>query len=210
METKQKVSRIDIIGQNGNDGLHYEANTIFKQHISIDIETLGTAPGSGIIAIGAVAFTLDSLGGGFYTKVKAESCINSGLTLDHDTMKWWHGQDEEVREEAFSGTESIESALHELAKFIFAYPSNTLIWGNGANFDIVLLEEAYRRTGVSCRGNMFPWSYKNIRCLRTVVSMFPHIKPVESAIKHNAYEDATAQALTLMNILQQERPSGLL
>src|SRR4051812_3766510 len=67
------------------------------QDIMIDLETLGTLPGSVILSIGAVAFDELSVapGAGFYKVISTISCESCGLTKDEATEKWWLDQGEE-------------------------------------------------------------------------------------------------------------------
>ncbi|POO54357.1 hypothetical protein CPJ18_02345 [Agrobacterium rosae] len=59
--------------------------------LMIDIETLGTAPGSVILSVGAVTFNAETgeFGEGFYAAVEPQSAVDMGLTIDVSTLKWW-------------------------------------------------------------------------------------------------------------------------
>jgi hypothetical protein len=161
---------------------------MMNNNIMIDIETLGTVPGSMILSIGAVCLETESE---FY--VKLDHTTQMGLTQDLSTLKWWAQQDSAVREEAFSGTTELRKGLMDLAEGI---SKDSLVWGNGANFDIVLLEEAYRSVRLP-----IPWSYRNVRCYRTLAAAFPHIKKPTILHAHNALADAKGQAAHLKEIL---------
>jgi hypothetical protein len=75
------------------------------------------------------------------------------------------------------------------------------VWANGTDFDLVILRNAFERTGIRC-----PWAYYKGRDYRTVRKLFPQAVlnecTVEPRIKHDAFEDATSQALTLQRLLQ--------
>src|SRR4051812_37876973 len=68
-------------------------------HIMVDLETMGTAPGSAIVSLGAVAFdpVAGTLGEEFYRVVSLRSCQRAGLSLDPDTIVWWLQQSEAAR-----------------------------------------------------------------------------------------------------------------
>lgn len=173
-------------------------------HVMIDLETLGTQPGSVILSIGAVIFdpnaTLAECNKKeFYCVVNKESSLESAMTVSEDTLAWWGEQSAEARAvlvEAETGGETMEDALKKLAAFI---PSGAKIWSNGANFDQPLLDVAYDRV---CQP--LPWKYWNSRCYRTVVALHPNEKAIRPAtmLAHNALEDAKWQTQHMVNIAQ--------
>lgn len=68
--------------------------------VMIDIETLGTAPGSVILSIGAVAFVRDRMPEDwreFSSVISVESSKSCGLTTDQSTIDWWKRQDSYAR-----------------------------------------------------------------------------------------------------------------
>lgn len=164
--------------------------------LMLDIETLGKKPGCVILSIAAVPFNVHSPLDYFYEKVSAPSCIQRGLHTDDDTVAWWGLQSTAAREEAFSGTQSIDSALMRLAEYC-AQLGPVRVWGNGASFDAPILEAAF----AACKIKV-PWQYYNSMCFRTMKAMFkqiPYDKPVNA---HNALEDAKAQAAHLERIFK--------
>ena len=173
-------------------------------HVMIDLETLGTQPGSVILSIGAVLFdpskTLDeAIGAEFYIVVNKESSIDCAMTISKDTLAWWEKQSPEARKvltDAETGGSSMECALKDLSKFI---PAGAKIWSNGANFDQPLLDVAYDRV---CEA--LPWKYWNSRCYRTIVALHPNEKAIRppTVCAHNALEDAKWQVRHLVNVVQ--------
>jgi exodeoxyribonuclease VIII len=73
-----------------------------------------------------------------------------------------------------------------------------VVWGNGADFDNVILGNAYLAVN-----KPRPWSFWNNRCYRTVRAMAPNIDYVRPVIAHHALHDARAQALHLIEINRQ-------
>lgn len=175
-------------------------------HVMIDLETLGTQPGSVILSIGAVLFDQKKpistcLGEELYVVVNRKSCEDAGLTISQDTLDWWKKQSPEARKvlsEAESGGDALKTALVALAKFI---PAGAKIWSNGANFDQPLLDVAYNKVGVN-----LPWKYWNSRCYRTVLSLCKEEKQFRppTVLAHNALEDAKWQARHMVNVAQLE------
>ncbi len=59
-------------------------------HLMLDLETWGTAPGSALRSIGAVFFDLDGkTGETFYRNIDKQSCLDAGLKIDPATVSWW-------------------------------------------------------------------------------------------------------------------------
>lgn len=125
-------------------------------NLMIDIETMGNKPAAPIVAIGAVFFDPKSgeLGTEFYVAVNLASAIAQGAIPDGDTILWWLKQSAEARAAICTDdTRSITYALSELSSFISRNSDNPRylkVWGNGANFDNVILRSAYERAGQIC------------------------------------------------------------
>lgn len=160
-------------------------------HIMLDIETLGTAPGSIIASIAAVVFGPEGTGPTFYRRICLDSCAAAGLSPDMATLNWWLRQDSAARSElTHPDRRHLCEALLDLTAFIKSMrPTEPEIWGNGSDFDNTLLAAAYTATGLTC-----PWKYWKNRCYRTLKSLFPHIPYTPPQIPHHALHDATAQA----------------
>ena len=159
-------------------------------NIMIDIETLGTKPGCTILSIAAVPFAYASTEDyePFYQKISETSCASYGLCSDIDTVNWWGRQSAEARTEAFSGTRDLKEVLEEFTAYLQQW-QGCKVWGNGASFDVPLLEAAYSACDMQP-----PWKYFNSMCYRTLKTLYPQIPFVPARIKHNALHDAIAQA----------------
>lgn len=163
----------------------------------LDLETLGTAPNSVIIAIGAVKFDLDGVKDQFYQVVDPASCVDIGLQIDASTVMWWMQQNTAARKAFTEKGVHIEVALSQFASWV---DENDLVWGNGSDFDNVLLAEAYKKAKIEQ-----PWKYFNNRCYRTMKNQFPQIKLERKGTHHNAVDDAISQAEHLIKILNHIR-----
>lgn len=131
----------------------------------LDLETLGTRPGSAIRSAGAAAF--DPRGDGaagttFSTNVRPMSCWVAGLTVDQSTIDWWGKQSEAAREAARTDQRDLADAVRGFHAW---YTDNKLsgLWCQGAGFDAVLWECAARAVGFAV-----PWKYWQVRCTRTL------------------------------------------
>lgn len=162
--------------------------------LMIDIETLGTAPGSVILSIGAVAFDAETgeFGDEFYVAIDPQSAVSAGLTMDVSTLKWWMDQSEDARQEAFSGEDSIWNALIDFDDYVRRIDA-TRVWAKPPSFDLVLLEAAFRKVGID-----IPWHYKTPRDCRTLFDLTNATQP-DVGTAHNALDDAKSQALGVID-----------
>jgi hypothetical protein len=166
-------------------------------NIMVDLETMGTGSSSAIIAIGAVQFDSKGLGKEFYAIVDIETSVKCGMEIDPSTIIWWLGQSEAARAEfTTKSTESLFSALQGFAKFVGA-KKNAKVWGNGAAFDNVILDNAYKLNNLDT-----PWMFYNSMCYRTVKNLIGgSIKLERVGEHHNALDDAKSQAEHLVRML---------
>ena len=68
-------------------------------------------------------------------------------SIDPDTVAWWGQQSESAIEEALGdqGRISYRDALEQLRKFCW---NRNAVWSNGATFDIVVAENAFRQVDI--------------------------------------------------------------
>ena len=162
-------------------------------HVMLDLETMGKRAGCAIVSIGAVEFDINNGGIGrtFYKVVNLQSCLNVGLFIDASTLYWWLQQSDAARQAICKPADSIQTVLEELRSFL-ACLGDFQIWGDGARFDIGILEAAYFAIG---RGETLPWYFRNERDVRTLVSFDPAVKfeiPFTGTI-HNPIDDCIHQ-----------------
>ncbi|MDM9619112.1 3'-5' exonuclease [Rhizobium sp. S96] len=159
----------------------------------IDIETLGTAPGSVIASIGAVEFDASNgeFGRQLYVIVDIESAQRAGLTMDAATVKWWLQQSDAARANTFATGQHINMALIDLQCFI-ENAEPTRIWAHSPSFDLVQLDAAYRKTDLR-----IPWTFRQHRDTRTLFDL-TGVKIQPNGTHHDALDDAKAQALAVV------------
>lgn len=170
--------------------------TIAVTHVMVDIETLGTKPGSAIASIGAVVFDpfSEEITRPFSLCINPATCDQAGLKIDPRTVLWWFKQSEEARDETFFSPNvvSLEVALSALVDYL-SIDENVRIWSHGAPFDPVLLEAAFNAVGRKA-----PWKFWNIRDTRTIFELagIKSLHEYRSALDttHSALADATVQA----------------
>jgi len=163
--------------------------------ISIDLETLKARYDAAILSIGAAAIDLDTgkLGSTFYREITLASAMKAG-NVSPDTLAWWVGQNDKAKRVFTNQGKKtpLPVALDELRVFILEHKGAT-VWGNGSSFDITILEYAYDH---GCVGLSEPWSYWNIRDMRTIVDVAGVDKKdmPQVGVAHNALDDAVFQA----------------
>ena len=177
-------------------------------HVMLDLETMGKGPEAAIVAIGAVAFDIETAAispRGFYVRVDLKSAVEAGGVMDPDTVIWWLQQSEAARAEITR--DDIERRLIVNALLDFrhwlkteACGEDSRIWGNGAAFDNVILRRAYQRLPLAV-----PWSHWNDRCYRTIKGLYGRdIKIERTGVHHHALSDAEAQAAHLLIMLHSK------
>ena len=179
-------------------------------HVVIDLETLGTRPGSVILQIGAVAFQLNysglSSGTGCDIYIDPLQSKAAGFTEDSSTRDWWNNQNPETRKVVFAGTTSPFQALIEFNTYMkgFGDKRSVYVWGNSPRFDCGLLEAYYQHYALE-----IPWEFRNERDLRTLAAMFPK-RFLEAKVRfsndnpHNGYWDAVYEAQVIKYLLVGE------
>jgi exodeoxyribonuclease VIII len=173
--------------------------------VMLDLETMGTTPDAAIIAIGAVEFDpeLGQLGERFYQVVDLQSSVDLGGVIEPSTVMWWMQQSEEARAAVRAGGAHLAVALGCFTTWLEqrAARDEVRIWGNGANFDNVVLATAYARAG-----HLLPWRFFNDRCYRTMKAQRRDVKLERSGTHHNALDDAVSQAQHLLAIMATPAP----
>ena len=169
--------------------------------IMLDLETMGTSNNAAIVAIGAVVFDIGGVRDTFYKKIDLCSSSAHGGVIDASTVVWWLGQNKAAQDELIGeGRVDLITALQDFHEWTLdmtnQYDVNG-IWGNGANFDNVILRNAYRNNQMQ-----EPWNFRQDRCYRTINTEFgQNITLPYIGVKHNALDDAFYQANRLILIL---------
>ncbi len=160
-------------------------------HIVGDLETMGNTPGSVLASLGAVVFDPhgDELGDEFYMTVDEESCLAAGLIKDPATVAWWQ---EPARAEAYAALKIEPRPLVEVLTAFSAYwvkHEGSRFWGQGKDYDLPLLNAAYRAAGVKT-----PWRYNVGRDTRTAYEMGGVTVTKHEGTHHIAIDDARTEA----------------
>lgn len=148
--------------------------------VMIDIESLSTAHNGATIQIAAVPFHIEEAQNkyneikSFNRKISPKSCIEAGLDVNADTMKWWFGQDEHVQSEVLGQAimygQELKDELIKLMVFLKDlenYADKVFIWGYPATSDMTWLQQAYLAAKLP-----YPVAYNRTRCLGTIADFY--------------------------------------
>ncbi|EFE7354072.1 exonuclease [Escherichia coli] len=178
-------------------------------HLMIDLETMGTNPDAPINSIGGKFFDPETgeMGPEFSKTIDLDT---AGGVIDRDVIKWWLKQSREAQSAILTDEIPLDDALLQLREFIDENSGEFFVqvWGNGANFDNVILRRSYERQGIPC-----PWRYCNDRDVRTIVELGKTLNfdartdiPFDGE-RHNALDGARYQAKYVSAIWQKLLPS---
>ncbi|EFM4173668.1 exonuclease [Escherichia coli] len=178
-------------------------------HLMIDLETMGKNPDAPINALADKFFdpATGEMGPEFSKTIDLET---AGGVIDRDTIKWWLKQSREAQSAILTDEIPLDDALLQLREFIDENSGEFFVqvWGNGANFDNVILRRSYERQEIPC-----PWRYTNDRDVRTIVALGLVMDfDARSVItfegeRHNALHDARYQAKYVSAIWQKLFPN---
>jgi hypothetical protein len=177
--------------------------------IMIDIESLDTSPNCVILTIGAVRF--DPRGMGIVERLELRPTIDEqtekyNRVINEDTLRWWGEQSPEALDEAMGDRDrvSFNDCMEALYKFCW---NRRAVWSNGASFDIVAMESAWRNLGMR-----IPWPYYTVRDTRTlyeVAGVNLKDKKYGTSTTHKAVEDAEHQAIVVQDAYRNLIKAGL-
>lgn len=175
--------------------------------IMLDLECTDSKRTAAIVSIGAVYFDThkQKLGAEFYYEISIKGIqeqLDRGRSLSLDTMVWWLAQSDSARN-VWQKNDQVKvklvTALYEFSKFCALSENPVRIWGNGADYDNVVLRDCYETFNIKT-----PWQYRHNRCYRTIKALHnkAHTQMEREGTHHNGLDDAKSQALHLMKMLK--------
>lgn len=173
--------------------------------VMLDLETLGTRPGSALRSVGLVTFRLgytDYPSKTIYANISRDSCRERGLREEAATVEWWSRQEKATQAALEKDQLPLLEAVVLVEKF---WRDNACIrvWAQGANFDPGLWETACRVVGREA-----PWKFFNVRDTRTVydiAGLDVRTVPRPGGVAHNALDDAVHQVACLQEAYRRIR-----
>lgn len=179
-----------------------------QPRLMVDIETLGTPPGSAaLLSIGAVGFGIGPVGADigreFHVSIDSDSSELAGLPVDEETVAWWQSQDETARE-ILDGGVSLPRGLLDFAEFV-REGEYSEVWANSPRFDAVLIEAAFAQVGI----DSLPWAFYNEADVRTLrlLPFWPDDYEREGT-HHDALDDCRYQARCVAETLRRSREAA--
>lgn len=184
---------------------------LFDIAFVIDIETYDTRPTARVATIGAVAVdlvtgvVLDAM----HIPLSAQD--QPFRTQSDSTMRWWASQPMAARDAAFGlmvprlsvydGLDGVGDFIRRITGYHSKTPRTFGVWGYGASFDIVVLENLYADVLMT-----LPWTYSQHRDLRTLyelagIKLADFVEPGETP--HIAVDDAKAEARAMLAALDR-------
>ena len=129
--------------------------------LMVDIETLGTTHNAVITQIGACFFDRNTgdYGSNFLMNIRIQDCLDKGMTVNGDTIKWWMNQEYKSWVKDAGDLAVVLNAFRKFAKPCKA------AWAH-ATFDFPILANAYN----ICKIGM-PFHYRDMRDLITLVDL---------------------------------------
>lgn len=174
------------------------------KHLMLDFETLATTPDAAVLSLGACVFDNEKILAEHYTVFDLAAQLKT-RRVDASTIGWWFDQGDAAKAVIKQAVASRKNTPEWGAEFVAwvsqnAEPSKVQVWSNGANFDVVIIEHLLSQLRLSP-----PWKFWNVRCYRTLKSLFPIETGVErGGVKHNALDDAKFQANCVIRHLSSQ------
>jgi len=187
--------------------MHLSEADLNNDAVMIDLETMGTGPLSAIVSIGAVSFSFrrQEIIDRFYSVVDLNSATANGGHIDPDTVMWWLKQSDQARQAISHGQVHVNVALLKFNEWFCKQndgnSEEVTVWGNGSDFDNVILASTYEMADIE-----IPWNFRKNRCYRTVINLYPNIRFftdhfIRIGDHHNALNDAESQAWHLIRLI---------
>jgi len=101
----------------------------------------------------------------------------------------------------------MQNALNELSNFVAKNSKGEVYpWGNGAAFDISMLEHCYRQYGIDA-----PWEFWDVRDCRTIehISTLDKRSFKRDGVHHGALDDALHQVKYISVMIKEVRGVSL-
>lgn len=163
--------------------------------IMLDLETLGTDTDAVVTSIGAVKFNRETfeIVAHFKENLNIEEQEEVARAISGRTVLWWMKQPQETALRMTENPVHVDAALMAFVRLVG--DDTKSIWGNGSDFDNMILGSLYEDFGIRK-----PWSYSQNRCFRTLKREFPVEPPTREGVHHDALDDAVYQLAWLKKI----------
>lgn len=169
---------------------------IIMKDFMVDLETMGLDANSLITTVSIVQFdlTTGNMGEELELAISWNEQVDKGAIVDVSTVQWWLHQDREALDTMMRLEGNPVSEVISSINSYFARNSedlrNVKLWGNGKEFDNVLLRNLYKRHNV-----IFPlayWCDNDVRTLVSIADINTHNFAFDG-VKHRGVDDCKHQ-----------------
>lgn len=185
-------------------------------NVIIDLETIDTVYGGGILSLGIIVFDFDEIrtfdeliAQGREFKLDIRDQLENGYTTSQSTMEWWAKQGVEAQRVLAPSADDIKVAdLPALIDdTIMTLVDKETCWYARGHMDINMLSAIYDRNG---RRDDYSWSYWMPRDVRTAVQWSVGARrgyidlpegSTDGMIAHNALHDCARDVLIMQRAL---------
>lgn len=175
-------------------------------NLMLDFETFATTPRSVVLSLGAVLFDENKIIEKRYWKFEVQPQIKAGREVSASTLLWWLHQGEKAREVLEPNPQDVSLHIfclqftHWLKQNGFE-ESNGKVWGNGAAFDVPIIDSLYLDQGLE-----IPWRFYNVMCYRTFAKLTKCKDLAErKGTHHNALDDSVYQTECVLAAWKKQR-----
>lgn len=142
-----------------------------KNHVIIDLESLGPVPNSALLSGAWVIFQPHS---GVIVRersslVDVRTSIDIGMSVSDSTIRWWLSQSESARQSQYQTSEkvlTVQDFVKEMAQDLASYCVDR-VWSLGADWDNATMRILFDKFQIDDKIG------RNSRCLRTIRAFFP-------------------------------------
>lgn len=185
-------------------------------YLMLDFETLGSAGNTVCVSLGAVAFNRKGVLGKKLFVFDLKDQVKLKRTFTASTLQWWMRPERAEARKVFLDESSPRLTVQQFFPVFEKFVDDCLTkvnerrtdlrpMGNGANFDIVILENLYRESHAEGE-DAIPFKFWNVWCYRTLNHVF-NLKDMVArphGTHHTADEDALHQANCVIELFRRQ------
>ena len=140
-------------------------------HVALDLETASLDSNAAIVQLAAVTSRDHAMDNEFNERISLVSNETAGRHISKETMEWWNTQDSELRRHVFGGNMVLGEVMamfhHWATEISDGDLSRIILWGNGTEFDNVILQNAFEQFAT------WPFHYRAAQHMRTLMMTVP-------------------------------------
>lgn len=165
-----------------------------NNYLMVDCETLDTKPSAVVLSVGVCLFNPEGIISSAHWSLALQHQINTGRTINADTLAWWMQQTADTRERAFAQKWQPRQVLEGIGELV-ERNNVSRFWAHSPAFDYIILESLFRDYG------RLPWDHRSWLDTRTAHWM-TSVDPLPFEGKHDAEADAIHQAEWVIRMMK--------